>query len=547
MSPANPAQIKQQMDQAAAALQQGRVDDAEAGLASVLTAVPDLPGALYGLAMVRLRQGRHEAALDLLRRAVTGAPEMPLYAVNLARLLAHGDDLPGAHQVLKAARDRAPDDPALLYDLGREAILLEDPQGAAEAFGRAAELAPEAPQLFGALGVAYQQMGDAESAGAAYETAIELGSQDADDFFNLGTVRMNAHHYDEAMALFARAGELNPEHQRAFANLGILRARSLDYAGSLAPLERALALDPDDGRVVNDLVYALAAAGRGKDAVATGEKFLKLHPEAATLYPQLAFAQMRAGDPEAAIDACDVALKRVPHPTPALSIKSAALNELGRRDEAAQLLDFERFITTKVQSPPPGYASLAAFNADLVRYLLDEPSLVYTPTNRTMVKGRGTRELFDGREHGPALAFKAMIEAAVRDYRAAHPVDPAHPFLAAAPEGLSVSAWGNVYDREGRQFVHCHPSAWLSGVYYPALPDTMKSAAPDDPAGWIEFGGPIHRLESKDKPPVHLVRPEEGMMVLFPSYFGHQTLPVTTSDEKRVSIAFDLRPAERAD
>lgn len=553
MQPSNAADLKKLMDRAAQALQKGRASDAEADLTAVLKAAPELPGALYGLAMVRMRQNRAKDAVGYLRRAVAAAPEVALYTINLARVLAHGGDAEAGRAVLREARERAPDDPGLLYELGREAILLEDPAGAAEALGRAAELAPKAPQPFGALGVAYQQMGDAESARAAYETAVELGSRDADDYFNLGTVHMNAARYDDAMALFARAGELNPEHQRAFANLGILRARSLDYAGAVAPLERAIALNPDDDRVMNDLVYALAASGRAKDGVAAGERFLKMHPEDAALYPQIAFAQMRAGNAEAAVAACDAALKRLSHPTPALSVKSAALNELGRREEAANLLDFDRFIATRRLTPPPGYPNLPAFNAALVQYLLDEPSLDYIATNRTMVRGRGTQELFDGREHGPAAALRDMIMAAARDYMVDHPADPSHPFLAAPPTKLRVCAWGNVYDREGRQYVHCHPSAWLSGVYYPALPDAMKDGAMKDAAsdnnreGWIEFGRALHRLESADEPPVHLVRPEEGLMVLFPSYFGHQTLPVTASEQKRVSIAFDLEPVEEAD
>ena len=534
--------LKKLMDRAAEALKKGRPSEAEAPLQKVLKCAPDFPDALFGLAMVRHRQGRGPAAIELLRRAVAAQPKAVVYAVNLARLLAESGDAAGARAVLQDCAAKSPDDPTLAYEMGRTALLLGDPEAAAEALGRAAELAPKAPPVFGALGVAYQMLGDGESARAAYETAIELGSRDADDYFNLGTVHMNAARYDAAMPLLARAGELNPGHQPAFASLGILRARSLDYAGAVAPLKRALELAPDDARVVNDLVYALAAAGEAAEGVKVCERFLKLHPEVVQLYPQLAFAHMRAGDPEAAIGACDEALRRGRHPTPALSVKSAALNELGRRDEAAFLLDFTRLIQVVRPAPPPGYASMAAFNQALVQYLLDEPSLTYAKTNRTMEKGRGTLELFDGREHGAALALKGLIEAAARQYMTDHPRDAGHPYLADPPARLEAKCWGNVYDREGRQFVHCHPTAWLSGVYYPALPATMKNAPAGSRAGWIEFGRPLHRLESSDEPPVHLVKPEEGLMVLFPSYFGHQTMPVTDCDEKRVSIAFDLEP-----
>ena len=74
----------------------------------------------------------------------------------------------------------------------------------------------------------------------------------------------------------------------------------------------------------------------------------------------------------------------------------------------------------------------------------------------------------------------------------------------------------------------------------------MKDAAKgrtNNIEGWIEFGRAFHLIGDRREPAVHLVRPEEGMMVMFPSYFGHQTIPVTSSDEKRISFAFDLCPA----
>ena len=93
-------------------------------------------------------------------------------------------------------------------------------------------------------------------------------------------------------------------------------------------------------------------------------------------------------------------------------------------------------------------------------------------------------------------------------------------------------------DKNGFQDVHFHPVGWLSGVYYPALPKTVETSG-DDREGWIEFGRAFYMIKSSDNPPVRAVKPEEGFMVLFPSYFGHRTIPFT-GDEKRVSVAFDV-------
>ncbi len=60
-------------------------------------------------------------------------------------------------------------------------------------------------------------------------------------------------------------------------------------------------------------------------------------------------------------------------------------------------------------------------------------------------------------------------------------------------------------------------------------------------AGWIEFGEPLPEFRCKKKPELRLVRPEAGMMLLFPSYFHHRTLPFRAG-ETRISIAFDVVP-----
>jgi hypothetical protein len=45
-------------------------------------------------------------------------------------------------------------------------------------------------------------------------------------------------------------------------------------------------------------------------------------------------------------------------------------------------------------------------------------------------------------------------------------------------------------------------------------------------------------------PEVQTIRPEEGMLVLFPSYFYHRTIPFESTEE-RISIAFDAVPRFR--
>jgi uncharacterized protein (TIGR02466 family) len=139
-----------------------------------------------------------------------------------------------------------------------------------------------------------------------------------------------------------------------------------------------------------------------------------------------------------------------------------------------------------------------------------------------------------------SIALENQIREAVEDYRRSRPVDASHPFLAHPPQRLGITAWGVVLGAQGHQVPHIHPSAWLSGVYYVRVPDVVN--APEQrPAGWIEFGRAPEHFHCQVEPAVRLFQPKEGLMLLFPSYFYHRTIPFANEDT-RISIAFDVSP-----
>jgi hypothetical protein len=85
---------------------------------------------------------------------------------------------------------------------------------------------------------------------------------------------------------------------------------------------------------------------------------------------------------------------------------------------------------------------------------------------------------------------------------------------------------------------HVHPAGWLSTACYIDLPGAVSG---EGRQGWLKFGQP----GTPTRPPLEaerFVKPEPGMLVLFPSYMWHGTVPFS-SGERRLTIAFDLVPA----
>ena len=91
------------------------------------------------------------------------------------------------------------------------------------------------------------------------------------------------------------------------------------------------------------------------------------------------------------------------------------------------------------------------------------------------------------------------------------------------------------------QTAHIHPSAWLSGVYYVAVPSDVRRNDPEH-NGWLEFGpsdDKWHRPETVM--PQRQIFPRPGPLVTFASYFWHRTRPLRSA-KPRISFAFDMIP-----
>jgi hypothetical protein len=84
---------------------------------------------------------------------------------------------------------------------------------------------------------------------------------------------------------------------------------------------------------------------------------------------------------------------------------------------------------------------------------------------------------------------------------------------------------------------HVHPAGWLSSAYYVELPPVEDAVSR---AGWISFGEPGIAVPGLG--PEHFVQPEPGLLVLFPSYLWHGTVPFAAGGS-RLTAAFDVVPA----
>ncbi len=392
------------------------------------------------------------------------------------------------------------------------------------------------------LGNAQQETGRLAAAEKSYRQALAIRPEFARAHNNLGVLLKNLGRKDDAAASFRQAVEFEPRNAQAYNNLSEVLLEMDDTSEAIAAARRAMEIEPRYPEACNSHGAALSKAGRIDDAIAAFESALSLRPKFIFALNNLAVALIDAGRPGEALEACERSLEIDPASVYALASKSVALSELGDREALEVLVDFDRHIHTRIVDPAEAFADLADFNSALAQHVCNHPTLVYELAHTATRKGRHTGDLL--REpKGPVAALEILISDAVEDYIRALPQNPGHPLAASAPKNWQLNIWAVVLEGAGHQVPHTHESGWLSGVYYAKVPDAVGASA-EKAAGWIVFGRPQDLYRAKNPPAVRLIQPREGLMVLFPSYFFHGTIP-TECQDTRVSIAFDIIDSDR--
>jgi tetratricopeptide (TPR) repeat protein len=283
------------------------------------------------------------------------------------------------------------------------------------------------------------------------------------------------------------------------------------------------ALLTDLDRIEEALTYLRAARLRSPDSLAARRNLIP--------------ALLRSGAAAEVLGLCDELMERAPDDQLTIAWRATALRQLA--DPAyARLYDYPRLVRSYLLRPAPPYADLAQFNAAFAQTLTGLHRHSQHPLAQSLRGGTQTERNLP-RDHPVVAAFFAMLDAPIRDYLSALDAgDRQHPTDRRMRDGYRITGSWSVQLRPGGFHTnHVHPRGWLSSAYYVELPG---GADDGERAGWIKFGEP--GMSQPVCPPDHFVKPEPGMLVLFPSHMWHGTVPFERGD-RRLTAAFDVLPA----
>jgi tetratricopeptide (TPR) repeat protein len=537
----------------------------------VLAVRPNNADALNLLGVAALQGGAPDRAVELLRRAVAIDGRHPGYLNNLGQALDATGNVADALRQYRAALALAPGEPRCLNNIGLALSQMGDLDGALEAAAAAIQADPTNAEYHHNLGAILLDMGRTGEAQAAFERALGIDPGQAGTYASLGLILAERGDTDQAVGCclkstaldplyiegheacrklmwdagepermhisYERACEQHPRSSVVFANLGAALMESREPERAVRALEQALALDPGNAAALSALGAALTALGRHDAAVAAHERAIALDGSVSAYHEALGNCHADRRDFPRAAAAFRAAHERNPRRSSILGSLTIALNEIG--DPAVRtLVDYDRFVTSRLIAPPDGFGSVADFNDALHEELAGRHVPRPYPLGQTMRGGTQIMgHLFRG-AGGLVAVVRDLLSAALRDYIRSLPPDPGDPFLRFAnPDFRFTGAWSTILPETGYDESHIHNDGWISGVYYVKAPpiEEARWAAGE---GCLQLGRPPKAFASERNAVRRRIRPEPGMAVFFPSYYWHGVEPFRQAGTRH-SIAFD--------
>jgi uncharacterized protein (TIGR02466 family) len=486
-----------------------------------------------------LEAGRGDDALALSRRLVAAAPEShAMIAAHCAALKAVGRKLEAlafnqrAVELFPTSGVAWHNYAATLDDVGRHADAID---AIREAFRQGTRGA--ATRLV--LCHAYMHLGNHADAEVGYRALLQEHPGDtiaAQELARLiWTTTGDARR--ATAPLQALRDAVGPEPGAV-----LLEARILRAAGRPEALEQlfaeALARRPDDVALLSAAANAALVDGRLEAALDLATRAVALAPNHAPALTELVAIRLAQGRSAEAWDVAERAVMASAHDLSTWAWLATAARAVGD-PVAAELNDYAALVRTYRIETPPGWPSLEAYLQQLAEVLDREHSLDFEPPDQS-VRGGVQTSTDLSRSQSPELqALFAALDAPIRSYLTSLGTG-AGPLLRRNTFAYRIdSAWSVRLRPGGFHDNHFHAKGWISSAFYVATPDAVRSGS--DRQGWLKLGEPPFPT-LPPLPAEHFVQPEPGLLVLFPSYMWHGTVPFS-SDESRLSVAFDVLPA----
>jgi tetratricopeptide (TPR) repeat protein len=358
----------------------------------------------------------------------------------------------------------------------------------------------------------------------------------------LASLMVQADEFEGIIALLEGRKDLSIRQEMQLATAWLRRESEEGHAASLSMIERAMAKaqSPEHrGAVLALRSKVEAKLGHSDAARSTLIEALRLDPHNKDVCKRLATIDLTAGRAADLLNVTSDLLDRGANHAWSFASHAMARAATGDIAGAHDVLNDKRFRHAEILSPPAGWDDIESFNAALAEELVSHSGLRFTRY--------GSAAELSWRIDAPLTRKTPLLRLLLEQIRAAVDryietiADIDHDWVRARPMDARLDSSCVITEAPGYEAWHLHPFAWLSGAYYVRVPDAIAFGQGDE--GVIAFGLPedIAGAEAAEAFGIETIRPQNGLMLLFPSQVFHRTYPHGL-DDRRICIAFDVRP-----
>ncbi|MBV8783612.1 MAG: tetratricopeptide repeat protein [Gammaproteobacteria bacterium] len=448
--------------------------------------------------------GRPAEALAFYRNLATRFPESPIATQTLALALQAARQPAEAERVAREALARHPPSAALHYTHALSLLALERLEEAELALRECVRQDPRRADAHDRLAqLVWMRTGDINEATASLGEALEKFPHDDALRGARAALLQGA---GEARAAYACLAERTgrADCQPALVVRAGLAALEFDPATAVALAERALRAQPNNPTARSLLCAAYLGVGEAARALTESEALLRANPDDQYL----------------------------------IAMQTTALRLL-KDPRYESFCDYDQMVFATPLEVPDGWPDLRSYLTELAERL------------RPLHNPHGHRLLYQSLRGGTETTQDLsrnqdpLIQALFKAFRA--PIARYRERMGQGGDALRRrnqgparfnGAWSVRLRSDGYHTSHVHPRGWISSACYIELPDSMIAGHTGE--GILSFGAP-GMLTTPALAAELSVRPQTGLLVLFPSYFWHGTLPFS-SEQPRLTVAFDVVP-----
>ncbi|BDX05736.1 tetratricopeptide repeat protein [Planctobacterium marinum] len=527
---------------------------------------PDQPQVMLNVATCQRQLQEYTAALGTLSQVIRKDPANFGAFKSRMFVLVEMGDYQRAYQELDTQIHKFPGHYELYNLLGAVASECEHYQKAIKAYKKALKIRPNSDVARHNLGLAYCQNNEPENALKEYLIVLNSGKHSYQLMHNLGNAYLDLGHFEQAITYFNNALKLNYKSLDSHKKLSDSLWQSGEIKNYLRNFETAIKKYPDEKKFLYEYVHRLLKGQCNLDAKALLEAHYHKHKEDCVF-------QYLYGKCLTSVGEVDEARSWL--------LKASASNQLSDDEKldlcgyllAVQEAEPVRKITSEILTEKPEHVGALAWWGLYLRKVSDDAerelnnyqqligeyqifdprvdSNFYRTLLNTLTRLHlANEELIDKSSHNgtqtrrhlfktevPCLLeletrFKGCVEDYLTEksqYRKWGPWPESDKFVIS-------DAWSVRLKEQGYHKGHYHPRGQISGIFFLSLPKPGGSI--EQNSGYLAFGDPdIGNVD--DFPAQHLIKPEVGKLVIFPSCFWHSTNTQTLSGQK-ITISFDV-------